>query len=155
MRRAWMIAPTLALAALATSSGAESPDGVDWLQRYLFPPELIMEHQQEIGLTSAQRDAVKSEIKRAQSQFLDAQWDMRGEVEKLGRMLLSPRVDETAALAQAERVMGMENEVKKTHLALVIRIKNLLTDEQQERLRGIRPPPPPPPPALPPPHDHP
>jgi len=150
-----MIVPALTLAAAVTSPRAQMPREEDWLQRHLYPPDLIMEHQQEIGLTDSQRDAVKQELKVAQSHFLDIQWDMHGEVEKLARILQSSRVDEAAALAQAGRVMSMENEVKKAHLALVIRVKNLLTEEQQERLRGLRPPPPPPPPPLPPPHDHP
>jgi hypothetical protein len=47
-------------------------------------------------------------------------------------------VDEAAVLAQADKVMGLEREVKKAHLALLVRIKNLLTEAQKAKLTELR-----------------
>jgi hypothetical protein len=41
-------------------------------------------------------------------------------------------------LAQADKVMNLEREIKKTHLSLLVRIKNLLTAAQQEKLTALR-----------------
>ena len=48
------------------------------------------------------------------------------------------RVDEAAALAQADRVMALEREMKRSQLQLLIRIKNALTQQQQDQLRELR-----------------
>ncbi len=53
-------------------------------------------------------------------------------------MLDAPRIDESRALAQADRVMSLEHDVKKSHPALLIRIRNLLTDEQRAELAKMR-----------------
>ena len=42
------------------------------------------------------------------------------------------------ALAQAERVMTVEQEMKKAHLALFLQIKNQLDATQQAKLRALR-----------------
>jgi len=56
----------------------------------------------------------------------------------MARLLQASPVDEAAVLAQADKVMGMEREVKKAHLSLLVRIKNLLTDAQREKLMELR-----------------
>jgi len=53
-------------------------------------------------------------------------------------LLDAPRIDESRALAQADRVMSLEHDVKKSHPALLIRIRNLLTDEQRAELAKMR-----------------
>ena len=42
------------------------------------------------------------------------------------------------AVGIAEQVMALESQIKSRHLTLVIRIKNMLTTEQQATLRRIR-----------------
>lgn len=110
----------------------------DPLAAHVFPPELVMKHAQEIGLDDKQRSAIKEAIQSAQSRFLDAQWSMQEESQKLARQLQARPVDEPAVLAQADKVMGLEREVKRTQLSLLVRIKNLLTDTQQARLTQLR-----------------
>lgn len=131
------LAVLLVSSALAAAAHAQPP-GEDPIARNLFPPELVMKHGGEIGLDERQRASIKEAIQRAQSRFLDAQWDLQGESEKMVRLLQAKPVDEAAVLAQADKVMGLEREVKKTQLSLLIRIKNLLTDSQQARLKELR-----------------
>jgi Spy/CpxP family protein refolding chaperone len=97
-----------------------------------------MRHAAEIGLDDTQRTAVKEAVVKMQSRFLDLQWDMQAEVEKLARLLQASPVDEAAVLAQADKVMGLERDVKKAHLALLVRIKNLLTGAQKAKLTELR-----------------
>ncbi len=49
----------------------------------------------------------------------------------------SSRVERPAFTATV-RVMDMEKRIKLIHMSLVIQIKNLLTAEQRETLRGLR-----------------
>lgn len=110
----------------------------DPLAQFVFPPELVMRYAGEIGLDERQRAAIKDAVVKTQARLLDVQWDVQGEAEKLARLLQASPVDETAVLAQADKVMGFEREVKRSHLALLVRIKNLLTDQQRAKLQELR-----------------
>ena len=117
---------------------AETPsDGDDPISRYLYPPEKVMGHAQEIGLDDAQRNGIRNEVHKAQGRFLDLQFDLQGEGEKLARLLQEKPVDETRVLNQVDRILTLEKEVKRTQIALLVRIKNLLTPAQQSRLAEV------------------
>jgi Spy/CpxP family protein refolding chaperone len=47
-------------------------------------------------------------------------------------------VDEAAVLAQVDKILALERDVKRTQLSLVVRIKNLLTEPQQAKLNELR-----------------
>ncbi len=104
----------------------------------LYPPELIVAHQAEISIDDKQRDAILAEIQQAQPKILKLQWTMQEASAQLARMLGEAKVDEAKALAQADKLMEMEREMKRTHLTLLIRIRNLLTDAQRAKLDAFR-----------------
>jgi Spy/CpxP family protein refolding chaperone len=110
----------------------------DPMARYLVPPDLIMAHSHELNLLDRQRAAIKAEVQKAQSKFIDLQWDMKEETEKMIKLLQQTPADEARVLEQADKVMSMEREIKKTQLALLIRIRNVLTAEQMAKLEEIR-----------------
>jgi Spy/CpxP family protein refolding chaperone len=120
------------------ASGAHGGSSADPIGGKVFPPELIMGHQAELALEPAQRDAILKEIERAQGQFPRLQWQLQAATELLSSLLEAPKIDEAKALAQAGEVMKLETEVKKMHLGLLIRIRNLLTDAQRAKLQEIR-----------------
>jgi Spy/CpxP family protein refolding chaperone len=97
-----------------------------------------MSHSQELNLADKQRAAIKSEVQKAQAKFIDMQWDMKEETEKMLRFLQQTPVDEARVLGQADKVMGLEREIKKTQLSLLIRIRNLLTADQLAKIEEIR-----------------
>ena len=116
------------------------PPAEDPIGSRLYPPELIMKHQQELGIDDKQREAIMKEVASAQAQAMRLQWQLAELVETLTRLLDAAPVDEAKAVAQAERVMNLERDVKKTHLVLLIRLKNLLTDAQRAKLVALRKP---------------
>jgi len=99
---------------------------------------MVMKYRQEINLDENQLQAIKEAIRKAQARFLDLQWDMQSEQQKLVQLLKAQPVDEAAALAQVDRLLNQEREVKKAQLSLLIRIKNLLRDTQQAKLSELR-----------------
>jgi len=126
------------LAVLCLGAAAPGPGNPpDPIAGQLFPPEAVMQHQKQIGLTDAQRHGITAAISALQSQVLEAQWDMQSEQQKLVDLLAQARVNEAAALAQADRLMEVERRMKHAHLAALIRIKNVLTHEQQTKLRAL------------------
>ena len=125
----------LLLALSIPAAAAESPSpGDDPLARHLFPPERVMGHAQEIGLDDAQRTAIRKEVQKAQSKFLDLQLDIQTEMETMVRLVKENKVDESKVLAQLDKVLALEKEIKKTQISLLVRIKNTLTPTQQAKL---------------------
>src|SRR6202162_140754 len=114
------------------------PGGPDDFGRNFFPPELVMSHQSEIGLQDSQRAALTSAIQQAQGKFMDMQWKLSAEGEKMGRLLQGTQVDETQVLDEVDRILNLEREIKKAQISLMVRIKNTLTPAQQTKLAEIR-----------------
>jgi Spy/CpxP family protein refolding chaperone len=104
----------------------------------LFVPEQVMRYQSEISLTDEQRVEITEAMGETQKQLVDLQWQFESASKKLADVLSAPKVDEAAAAAQAEKVMGLELQMKKAHLALLVRIKNVLTPPQQAKLAEFR-----------------
>lgn len=131
---------TLAIVALLFVigiAGAEPPQD-DPLREYVFPPELVMQNQQAIGLSDDQKASLKTEMRQAQTHFTELQWKLQDEMERLATLLKPAKVDEQQALAQLEKVLSAERDIKHTQMSLLIRIKNHLTADQQARLQEIQ-----------------
>ncbi len=134
--------PTLTLALLVATGlaapVAAAPAEASPFADLLFAPELIIKHQSAIGLSAEQRRTLIAEVTGAQADFLPDQMELAGMAEELTRLLGAPRVDEQAALEAAARAMELESRIKRRHLRLAIRIKNLLDEGQQAKLQEFR-----------------
>ena len=134
-----MVLLTAALMTAPAAVAAQQPAApADSLFAALFTPELIMQHRREIGLTDAQRDQISELIQTLQRKVVDLQWDLTDDLAQLNRILAAPRVDLDRSLDQMERVLDREMEIKRAHLEMLVRIKNLLRPEQQAELRRLR-----------------
>jgi TonB-dependent SusC/RagA subfamily outer membrane receptor len=122
--------------AVTPEQAAQAPD--DPLARFMFPPELVMAHQQAIGLTDPQRLAIQTAIKDTQLKLVDLQFKMSQEVEKLQKLIQGVSVDQAKVLDQADHLLTLEREVKHAQLTLMIKIKNTLTEQQQQALGKLR-----------------
>jgi Spy/CpxP family protein refolding chaperone len=116
----------------------QPPPQDDPIGRYLYPPDLIMAHSQDLGLQDRQRDTIKNEVQKAQSKFFDLQWQAKEETDKMVKLLQQSPADEAKILEQADRIMSLEREIKKTHLTLLIHLRNMLTNEQRAKLQQFR-----------------
>lgn len=122
--------PTLALAQ------PNKPN--DPIAKRVFPPDLVMQHQGEIGLTEPQRKELTTLIQTFQAGAVKLQMELSREAEALTHLLEDAKPNEARVLEQASTVMTLEKKVKLHHLTLLVRIKNLLTAEQQKRLNTLR-----------------
>ena len=147
MKRCLVVLALLA-AVLPSHLVAQGPPGAqgparpnsppDPFGRFVFPPELVMQHQTEIGLQDSQRVEIQQAVQNAQGKFMDLQWKLSAEGEKLARTLQSATVSEAQALEQVDRILALEREIKRAQMTLVIRIKNALTPAQQAKLDALR-----------------
>lgn len=119
-------------------AAAQHAHGGDPLEHHLFPPDLIMRHQRDLGLSAEQRTAVTRAIQDFQHKTVELQWNMQDQTQRLAELLDKPAVDQAAALAQLDEVLKVEREVKRAHIGLLVQLKNLLTPEQQAKLSTLR-----------------
>lgn len=138
MRRI-LVVIVLAFALGSSTLLAQTPKpGEDALAKLLFDPQLVLKFAKELSLQPAQRTTIVNAIKEAQGDILDLQLQMAEQHEELVKAVEAQRVDEAAAMALAGKVLGLEREMKQEQLQLLIRIKNALTREQQDRLRELK-----------------
>ena len=136
--------PLLLAAGLALSSSspwaqdATPAPTQDPIAEHVFPPELVMRHQKAIQLSDAQKTALIADVKQAQVRLVELQWELQRAMEPLVDQLAPVKVDERQVLAQLDKVLAAEREVKRMHLMLAARLKNILTPEQQRALRELR-----------------
>ena len=104
----------------------------------MFPPEMIMQHQRELGLTDEQKTFMRGEINKTTARFNELQWQLQDAMEAMHETMKANTVNEQQALAQLDKVLDGEREIKRLHMELAIRIKNNLTPDQQTKLQGMR-----------------
>jgi Spy/CpxP family protein refolding chaperone len=104
----------------------------------LFSPELVMQNQQAIGLTEEQKESLKTDLRKAQLKFTELQWQLQDEMEKLLALLKQEQISEPQTIAQLDKVLSIEREIKRGQFALLIQIRNRLTPEQRARLMEIK-----------------
>ncbi|MDX1736451.1 MAG: hypothetical protein R3228_18885 [Halioglobus sp.] len=101
----------------------------------LYPPDLIMRHQQTLGITESQRKAMLKLVKDFQAEVAELQWNLQNEQQQMRQSLAENRIDTAAVVPRVERVLDMESQFKLAHFKLLIAIKNELTDAQIEQIR--------------------
>jgi hypothetical protein len=119
--------------------GAPPPRGTPF-ERDFFPPELVLRNQLALGVSSEQLKVLKELINEAHAKVLDLQTDLERVTEQFKTTIAPARVDEKAALAQADQMLNLEVRIKRAQLTLLVGVKNALTEKQQEKLRTLRSP---------------
>ena len=91
----------------------------------------------QIALTPQQVEAVRGHMEKTQARSEELKKKLEAESAALVAMVTPARVDEKAVLARLDKVLDVEREVKHLHVGLITAVKNLLTPEQQEKLRSL------------------
>jgi Spy/CpxP family protein refolding chaperone len=128
----------LALLVVSPIALSEGPAPADPLGDNLFPPELILSSQAAIGLTDAQKADVRAEVLKVQPRFTDLQWKLQDAVDGLKTLLAAPTADEAKVLESLDRVLALERDLKRSQIGLMVRLKNLLSADQQGKLRQAK-----------------
>jgi Spy/CpxP family protein refolding chaperone len=116
----------------------QPPPHPDPLAHLMFPPDMIMGHARQLNLTDEQKAFMRGEIQKTTVSFQELQWKLQDQMELLHETMKSTSVNEQQALAQLDKVLEIEREIKRLHIGLAVRLKNKLTPEQQEQLHKMR-----------------
>ena len=124
---------------LLTSVAAGQGQGgqKDVFKGKLFPPNIILEHQDELGLSKEQFTAIRVAVVEVQSNVAGHEWDLREAYQRVLSGLDDSPIDEDMVLENVEAALLAENQVKKMQVAMLIKLRNLLTYEQVEYLQSV------------------
>lgn len=104
----------------------------------LFAPNIILENQDALGLSKEQFTAIRAAVVAVQGNVAEHEWDLREAYMKVMADLDEVPVDEDKVMVNVQAALLAENEVKKLQVAMLVRLRNLLTDEQMQYLQSLR-----------------
>src|SRR5256884_2029529 len=136
MAAAALLGPAL-VSAQQPQQPQQPPPPMDPLGDVMFPPDIIMQHTRDLGLTDEQKTFMRSEIQKSTSRFNELEWQVQDAMEALHALMKASPVNEQQALAQLDKVLDTEREIKRLHFGLAIALKNKLTPEQQAKLHEL------------------
>jgi Spy/CpxP family protein refolding chaperone len=110
----------------------------DPVRESLFSPELLMRFHAQIGLTAEQGRAIKHDLQEAQQKSEKLHEQLEREKGALASLLKKDRVELEPALAQMDKLLDAERELRRLELAVQIGVKNHLTPEQQVSLQELK-----------------
>ena len=126
----------LVFASLGTGTAlAENPKDV--FKGKLFAPNIILEHREALQLSKEQFTAIRAAVVEVQSGVAEHEWDMQEAYQALMLELDQSPVDENKVLEYADKALLAENQVKKKQMAMLVRLKNLLTEDQVAYLERV------------------
>ncbi len=136
MRKGFLL--MLALVSVGVGQAFAAEPQKDVFKGKLFPPNLILEHQAELALSKEQFTAIRAAVVEVQAGVAEHEWDMREAYQALMQELDKTPVDENRVLDHADVALLAENQVKKKQMAMLVRLKNLLTAEQISYLESVQ-----------------
>lgn len=104
----------------------------------LFAPNIILEHQEALDLSKEQFTAIRAAVVEVQASVAEHEWDLREAYQRIMSDLDDAPVDEAKVLEDVQAALLAENEVKKLQVAMLVRLRNLLTEEQMAYLQSVR-----------------
>ncbi len=116
---------------------AGSKTAADPFAGAFFPPELVLLAGDRIALTPQQREAFHARMEKTKLRSDELRAKLEHETAALLVLAKQDRVDEAAIGAQLDKVLDVERELKHLHVGAAVAVKNLLTPEQQAKLREI------------------
>ncbi|GAB3228813.1 periplasmic heavy metal sensor [Algoriphagus aestuariicola] len=102
----------------------------DMFQSNLYSADRIMDMRDKLNLTDAQATKIKKIHAENAGQFSTLKWDLEEENAKLKKMLEPNKIDQVAVNKQMDKILDLENQLKKKQLNNLVAIKNELTEEQ-------------------------
>ncbi len=135
MKKGIFISLAVVCLSVGTASAQQAKDDV--FKGKLFAPDVILQQQAELNLTKEQFTGIRAAVVEVQSGIAEHEWDMREAYQALMLELDKTPVSEAEVLKYATTALLAENQVKKKQMAMLVKLKNLLTAEQVAYLESV------------------
>jgi hypothetical protein len=110
----------------------------DIFQENFYMPELVLKYWEEAGLSADQVEKIKEIYNRNLPNYDSKKWHLDAEMVKLEKLITESAVDVKASVAQLVKSLEFEADIKKMKLEMLVKVKNILTPEQQAKLDVYR-----------------
>ena len=120
----------LFLAALLLAVSVNANETRDIFKGKLFPPNVVLEYREELSLTKEQYTGIRSAVVAVQAEVAEHEWDMQEAYSRVMNLLDERPLDESVVTREVTAVLQAENRVKLAQMTMLVKIRNLLTDEQ-------------------------
>lgn len=125
-------------AGLAGKRGMPAAAMMHTLHNHLVFPMEIVHHQQELDLNADQKAFIKKHLQDSLSEMAGLNWELQEALRELEAVVSEESVDEKIAAKKLEKILELENAIKKNRFLLMVRIKNTLHPAQLEKLRELK-----------------
>ena len=126
---------TIFLVFLSLNVFAQKNRQQDPFANELFPPNKIMSQTAELGISEEQRKKIMDLVKQQQPKIMETKWSMDADKKKLDKLIKVHPIDEEKFTAALEKLSKSEAILKKNHLLFLIKIRNVLTNDQIQKLK--------------------
>jgi Spy/CpxP family protein refolding chaperone len=127
---------TLLTAAARTAVAQHA--ALDPIADNLFAPDLLIRHADEVGLDDAQKEFISSQARENRQRYAEMQQNLQHQMAALRDIVRQEHPDEQEALAQLDKVLAGEREIKRAQLSMALAIRGKLTPDQQAKARELR-----------------
>lgn len=110
----------------------------DTFQEFLFPADFILTHKEAIRLNARQENRIKSIHNENLVTFSQKRKAVNQATEQLNLLLQAESLDQSQIGAQIDKVLSLENELKKLQLQNLLSIRNELSNNQVAQLKTLR-----------------
>ncbi len=110
----------------------------DWFREFLYEPEFVFAHAEEIGLTEPQRRDLIDAVVAIQGDVTRMELEAVGDMRRLEALLAEEEIDIEAVTPLVDRLLEVENDIKRRYLSLMIELHNSLSPAQRDRLDQLR-----------------
>ncbi len=114
---------------IALRTKLESP-----IEQNLFPPESVMRHRTELKLTDTQRSALIAIMQEFQSAIVGVEWELQDAKLELDNKLAMYPTPEKEVEQALNDVFIHEASIKRRHILMLVKVKNVLDETQIELL---------------------
>ncbi len=104
----------------------------------LFSPQLISNSKDEIGLTPEQLKNIEDLSNQLKKETQAVGQQMKAESDELLKLLSYSKIDEPSATVIIYRIFDLERQLRIDETLYLIKLKNVLTENQQKQLTDIR-----------------
>lgn len=129
-----LLASTCLCVGTAVAAGPKE----DVFKGKLFAPNVILENQAELSLSKQQFTEIRKAVVEVQANVAEYEWDVGEAYRNIMAELDKTPIDEATVLEHVAAALRAENEVKKLQVAMLVRLKNLLTEDQIAYLESVR-----------------
>jgi Spy/CpxP family protein refolding chaperone len=100
-------------------------------------PELVVKAAPQLGVTPELQKEIAAEVMATQTRVRGMEQRLAEELAALNELLAAPEVDQELALAQLDKVLDAERDIKKARLTLSISVAGRLTPAQVRQARDL------------------